>query len=178
MFSCFKSLIAYSLSYVLGTVSRHLLPRSLSVCPVAGSALHTYNTIQRHGPNNAAHLGSQLATSHRYSLLLLPWCTLQFTVNVHFQTYSWNYNPWGRSQWTDVKKRLRIAWDENLASVKILVRLKAPYVSRKNADNQHILMSVRYHVTNMKMKYLTEIELNAFWCGDLAAATLCGSTIR
>lgn len=76
------------------------------------------------------------------------------------------------------KKRLRIAWEEHLASVKILVRLKAPYVSRKNADNQHILMSVRYHVTNMKMKYLTEIELNAFWCGDLAAATLCGSTIR
>lgn len=84
IFSCCKSLIAHSLSYTPGTVSRHLLPRSLSVCPVAGSALHTYNT--GHGPNNAAHLGPQLATSHKHSLPLLPWCTLQLTVNVHFHT--------------------------------------------------------------------------------------------
>ena len=90
MFSYCKSLTTHYLSYMLRTVGRHLLPRFLSVCPVASSSLHTYNTGQ--GPNNAAHLGPQLATSHEHSLLLLPRCTLQLTVNVHFQTYSLNHN--------------------------------------------------------------------------------------
>lgn len=75
MFSCFKPLMADSLSPTLGTVSRHLLPRSLSVRPVAAPR-STLQHITRRGPKQGCTSG--VAAGHQPQVLR---STSQLTVS-------------------------------------------------------------------------------------------------
>lgn len=96
MFSYVKSLIAYSSFIYTGSSE----PSSAAQTPpcVSGSRLLTAHLQHEQGPNNAAHLGPELAPSH--GLL----CTLQLTV--HFHTSSLTHNSQGHSLRTEVKESL------------------------------------------------------------------------
>lgn len=107
MFSCFKPLMADSLSPTLGTVSRHLLPRSLSVRPVAAPR-STLQHITRHGPKQGCTSG--VAAGHQPQVLR---STLQLTVSEQLHPQL-ELRPCRKVLLrTEVKKGLRGAWEEH-----------------------------------------------------------------
>lgn len=134
MFSCFKPLMADSLSPTLGTVSHHLLPRSLSVRPVAAPR-STLQHITRHGPKQGCTSG--VAAGHQPQVLR---STLQRTVTPTAGATARRKVLCGQKS----KKGYAEHGKNIISAARGLVCLKALHVSRKNnSDNQHILMSVK-----------------------------------
>lgn len=155
-FSYCKSLIAKSLSYMLGTASHHLLPRSLSVCPVADSTLHTYNT--GHGPNNAAHLGA--SAGHQPPALPPPSPLVYITAHCK-HTFSY-LHPEPQLIGTFFVDRGRTKFTHNMGRTSRLSANPGLFEGELQARIALISSSSQF-----SQDPCYQYELNAFWCGDI-----------